>query len=222
MNANPASEPVRPGSMGRPVAGVEAALVRRDADGAPVVGPDGGPELVDDPSEQGEIALRAGWPSMFTAYLHDDERYARCFLGDWYLSGDLARRDADGWFWFVGRGNDVIKTAGHLVGPFEIESALLAHPAVAEAAAIGVPDPVAGEIVAAKVVLHAGHEDSPALRRELRGLARAKLGAALAPRAIDVVPDLPHTRSGKIMRRLVRARHLGLPEGDTSTVEPAP
>jgi acetyl-CoA synthetase len=220
MIANPPGEPVRPGSMGRAIAGVEAAIVRRDAHGDAMTAPEGGPVFIDDPSEQGEIALRRGWPSMFTGYLHDDARYAKSFLGDWYLTGDLARRDADGWYWFVGRGNDLIKTAGHLVGPFEIESALLAHPAVAEAAAIGIPDPVAGEVVVAKVVLHAGHDAAPALLRELRGHARARLGAAIAPRRIDVVDTLPHTRSGKIMRRLVRAQELGLPEGDTSTVEP--
>ena len=133
MIANHPGEPVRPGSMGRTTAGIEAAIVRRDADGDAVVGADGQPELVTDPGEHGELALRAGWPSMFTGYLHDAERYRRCFVGDWYLSGDLARRDEDGWFWFVGRGDDVIKTAGHLIGPFEIESALNEQPAVVEA-----------------------------------------------------------------------------------------
>jgi acetyl-CoA synthetase len=222
MIANHPVDPVRPGSMGRSFPGVEAAIVRRDADGKPVIGPDGEPCVVTSPREHGELALRAGWPSMFTGYLGDEERYRRCFAGHWYLSGDLARRDADGWFWFVGRGDDVIKTAGHLVGPFEIEGALLEHPAVSEAAAIGVPDPVAGQAVVAKVILHRGRTATPELVRELKGFARSKLGAAVAPRRIDVVTDLPHTRSGKIMRRLVRARELGLPEGDLSTIEPAP
>ncbi|MFP5363021.1 MAG: acetate--CoA ligase [Thermoleophilia bacterium] len=221
MIANHPVDRVHPGSMGRPFPGIEAAIVRRDADGDPVIGGDGEPVLVTSPEEHGELALRAGWPSMFAAYLDDERRYRKAFAGSWYLSGDLARRDAAGWFHFVGRGDDVIKTAGHLVGPFEIEGALLEHPAVAEAAAIGVPDPVAGQVVVAKVILQHGFEETPQLVRELRGSARAKLGAAVAPRRIDVVTDLPHTRSGKIMRRLVRARELGLAEGDLSTLEPA-
>ena len=221
MIANHPGEPVRPGSMGHTTAGIEAAIVRRDADGDPVIGADGQPEFVTDPGDHGELALRAGWPSMFTGYLHDEQRYRSCFVGDWYLSGDLARRDADGWFWFVGRGDDVIKTAGHLIGPFEIESALNEQPAVAESAAIGIPDPVAGQIVIAKVVLEPGREATPELLRQVRGHARSRLGPAVAPRRIDAVETLPHTRSGKIMRRLLRARELGLDEGDTSTLEGA-
>jgi acetyl-CoA synthetase len=220
MIANHPSDELRPGSMGRPFPGIEAAIVRRDEDGHALAGDDGEPVFVTDPEEHGELALRVGFPSLCKGYLHDEERYRRCFVGSWYLSGDLARRDADGWFWFVGRGDDVIKTSGHLVGPFEIESALLEHPAVAEAAAIGVPDPLAGQIVLAKVVLQRGQAESPALVRELRGFARTKLGATVAPRRVDVVDELPHTRSGKIMRRLVRARELGLEEGDLSTLEP--
>ncbi|HEU4641967.1 MAG TPA: acetate--CoA ligase, partial [Gemmatimonadaceae bacterium] len=135
MIANFASMPIRPGSMGRPLPGVDAAIVRRTADGA---------EVVTEPGRQGELALRPGWPSMFRGYLHDDERYRKCFAGGWYLTGDLARVDADGYFWFVGRADDVIKSSGHLIGPFEVESTLLEHPAVAEAAVIGIPDPVAG------------------------------------------------------------------------------
>ncbi|HEU4974817.1 MAG TPA: acetate--CoA ligase [Baekduia sp.] len=221
MVANVPAEPPRAGSMGRPVPGVEAAVARRSADGEVVRRPDGGPELIEEPGVDGELVLRAGWPSMFTGYLGDDERYRRSFAGGWYLSGDLVRRDAEGFLWFVGRGDDVIKTAGHLVGPFEIESALVEHPAVAEAAAIGIPDPVAGEVVHAKVVLARGHEESPALLRELRGFARTRLGPAIAPRRIDVVDDIPYTKSGKKLRRLLRARELGLPEGDLSTLETA-
>jgi acetyl-CoA synthetase len=156
---------------------------------------------------------------MFRAYLDQPDRYARCFVGDWYVSGDLARRDDDGYLWFVGRADDVIKSAGHLVGPFEVESTLLEHPAVAEAGVIGVPDPVAGEVVKAFVSLHRGHEPDEDLRRELLGFARARLGPAIAPRTIEFDQDLPHTRSGKIMRRLLKARELGLPEGDLSTLE---
>ena len=151
MIANYRSMDVRPGSMGRPLPGIEAAVARRDAEGRPLLRGDGSLELVESPEEQGELVLRPGWPSMFRGYLGEEERYRRCFAGGWYLSGDLVRRDADGYYWFVGRGDDVIKSAGHLIGPFEVESALLAHPAVAEAGVIGKPDPVAGEIVKAFV-----------------------------------------------------------------------
>ena len=211
MVANYAACEVRPGSMGRPLPGVEAAIVRRCDDG--------GVDVVESPDVQGELALRAGWPSMFRAYLGDEERYRKCFRDGWYLSGDLARRDADGYYWFVGRGDDVIKTAGHLIGPFEVESVLLEHPAVAGAAVIGVPDPVAGEVVKAFVVLSRGQEPGEPLRLEILAHARRRLGPATAPRSIDFRDALPRTRSGKIMRRLLRARELGLPEGDLSTLE---
>ncbi len=185
MIANYRSMDVRPGSMGRPLPGIEAAVARRDAEGRPVPAGDGGLELVSSPEEQGELVLRPGWPSMFRGYLGEQERYERCFAGGWYLTGDLVRRDEDGYFWFVGRGDDVIKSAGHLIGPFEVESALLEHPAVAEAGVIGKPDPVAGEIVKAFVALAPGHEPSEELRRELLGFARQRLGAAVAPREIE-------------------------------------
>jgi acetyl-CoA synthetase len=224
MIANYACAPIRPGSMGRPVPGIEAALLARDSHGDPVLDEAGRPVLVTEPDVEGEIVLRAPWPSMMREYLGMPERYAKAFVGGepgtgWYRSGDLGRRDADGWFWFVGRGDDVIKSAGHLIGPFEVESALMEHPAVAEAGVIGVPDPVAGEVVKAFVALRAGHEASDELVLELIGFARKRLGAAVAPRQIEVKPDLPKTRSGKIMRRLLKARELGLPEGDLSTLE---
>ncbi len=211
MIANRPGTPVRPGAMGRPLPGVDAAVVRRT--------PGGGIEVVADPEARGELALRAGWPSMFRAYVGDDDRYRRCFAEGHYLSGDIVRRDADGVFWFVGRGDDVIKTAGHLVGPFEIEKVLLGHPAVAEAGAVGLPDPVIGERVKAFVSLKEGFDATDDLGRELLALARKRLGPAIAPREIAFARDLPKTRSGKIMRRLIRARALGLPEGDTSTLE---
>jgi acetyl-CoA synthetase len=219
MISNFAACDIRPGSMGRPVPGIEAAIVARDVDGRRVV-IDGEPRLVTEPDVEGELALRAGWPSMFRGYLHDDARYAACFVGDWYCSGDLVRRDADGWFWFVGRADDVIKSAGHLIGPFEVENVLMEHPAVAEAGVIGKPDPVAGEIVKAFVALRPGEVASPELELALIGFARKRLGPAVAPREISFADDLPKTRSGKIMRRLLKARELGLPEGDTSTLEP--
>jgi acetyl-CoA synthetase len=219
MIANYPSVDIHPGSMGRPVPGIEAALLARDAMGDIVVGDDGQPVFITDPDAEGELALRTPWPSMMRAYLHDEQRYRDAFVGDWYHSGDLARRDADGRFWFVGRGDDVIKSAGHLIGPFEVESALMEHPDVAEAGVIGIPDPMAGEVVKAFVALRAGVEPSDALRLELVGFARKRLGAAVAPREIEFAADLPKTRSGKIMRRLLKARELGLPEGDVSTLE---
>jgi acetyl-CoA synthetase len=155
---------------------------------------------------------------MFRDYLNAHERYEQCFADGWYLTGDLARRDRDGYFWFVGRGDDVIKSAGHLIGPFEVESALMEHAAVIEAGVIGKPDPVAGEIVKAFVTLRPGIEPDEDLRRELIAFGRRRLGT-LAPREIAFDQHLPHTRSGKVMRRLLKARELGLEEGDLSTLE---
>ena len=218
MIANYPSMPIRPGSMGRPMPGIEAALVARDSEGKPVI-EDGKAKLITAPDTMGELALRPGWPSMFRGYLNDDERYRRCFAGGWYLTGDLARRDDDGYFWFVGRGDDLIKSSGHLIGPFEVESCLLEHPAVAEAGVIGVPDPLAGEVVKAFIELKAGNQPSDDLRLEIIGFARKRLGAAVAPRLVDFAPSLPRTRSGKILRRLLKARELGLPDGDLSTLE---
>ena len=211
MIANYAAMEIRPGSMGRPLPGIEAAIVRRHKDGSV--------EVIEEPGKEGELALRPGWPSMFRGYLHEDERYRKCFAGGWYLTGDLARRDGDGYFWFVGRTDDVIKSAGHLIGPFEVESALMEHPAVAEAGVIGKPDPVIGEVVKAFVSLKRGYDPNEALRKEILGFARTRLGPAVAPREIDFSASVPKTRSGKIMRRLLKARELGLPEGDLSTLE---
>jgi acetyl-CoA synthetase len=211
MVANYAAVDIKPGSMGLPLPGIEAAVVRRDDEG--------NVQPITEPDVEGELALRPGWPSMFCDYVGDRARYESCFADGWYLSGDLVRRDADGYFWFVGRGDDVIKSAGHLIGPFEVESALVEHPAVAEAAAIGKPDAVAGAIVKAFVALRAGYTPSPELHRELLAFARKRLGPAVAPREIAFIDALPKTRSGKIMRRLLKARELGLPEGDTSTLE---
>ena len=211
MIANMAAMDIKPGSMGKPLPGIDALVVaRRD---------DGSCEEIAAPGVQGELALRRGWPSMFRGYLNQDERYRKCFCGDLYLTGDLVTRDDDGYYWFVGRADDVIKSAGHLIGPFEVESALIEHPAVAEAGVIGKPDPVVGETVKAFVSLKPGYVASEALRMELLGHARKRLGAAVAPKEIAFLPTLPRTRSGKIMRRLLKAREMGLPEGDTSTLE---
>ncbi|HEY7492274.1 MAG TPA: acetate--CoA ligase [Candidatus Tectomicrobia bacterium] len=211
MIANYPAMEIRPGSMGRPLPGVEAAIVRRVHKDAVAV--------VQEPDVEGELALKPGWPSMFRGYLHEEQRYQKCFVSGWYLTGDLARRDADGYFWFVGRADDIIKTAGHMVGPFEVESALMEHPAVAEAGVIGKPDPLIGELVKAFVSLKAHAQPSEALRLELLGFARQRLGSAVAPKEITFQDNLPKTSSGKIMRRLLKARELGLPEGDISTLE---
>lgn len=211
MIANYASMDIKPGSMGKPLPGITAAIVQTHDDGTLTV--------LDAPDQDGMLALKRGWPSMFRGYLNMEERYQKAFSGDWYLTGDIARRDADGYFFFVGRADDLIKSSGHLIGPFEVESALVEHPAVAQAGVIGKPHPVAGEIVKAFVELKQGFEATPELKREIMALARTRLGAAVAPREIDFVDELPRTRSGKIMRRLLKARELGLPEGDLSTLE---
>lgn len=211
MISNLISQDVKPGSMGRPLPGIEAAIVRRTEDGKA--------EVVTEPGKEGDLALKPGWPSMFRAYLHNEEKYRKSFVGDWYISGDLAYKDEDGYFWFVGRADDIIKTSGHMVGPFEVESVLMEHPSVAEAGVIGKPDPIIGQLVKAFVSLKPGVEESTELQRELIGFARKKLGAAVAPKEIEFQDNLPKTRSGKIMRRLLKARELGEPEGDTSTLE---
>jgi acetyl-CoA synthetase len=211
MVANFVALDIKPGSMGRPLPGITAAIVRRLDDGTV--------QPVDEPMVDGELALKTPWPSLMRGYLHEEARYRKCFAGDWYLTGDLARRDAEGYYWFVGRADDVIKSAGHLIGPFEVESVLMEHPAVVEAGVIGKPDPVVGEVVKAFVALRPGFAPGEALRRELLGHARKRLGAAVAPKEIDFRANLPRTRSGKIMRRLLKAREMGLPEGDISTLE---
>lgn len=211
MIANTPAFDIKPGSMGRPLPGVDAYIVRHNDDGTTAV--------IDQPGVEGELALKPGWPSMFRGYLHAEERYKNCFKDGLYLTGDLAKKDPDGYFWFVGRADDVIKSAGHLIGPFEVESALTDHPAVAEAAVIGMPDPTVGERVKAFVTVKSGVTADEDLRLELLGHARKRLGATVAPKEIEFVDMLPHTSSGKIMRRLLKARELGLPEGDTSTIE---
>ena len=214
MIANTPAFDIKPGSMGRPLPGVDAFIVRHNDDGTTAV--------IVEPDVEGELALKPGWPSMFRGYLHAEERYRNCFADGLYLTGDLAKKDADGYFWFVGRKDDVIKSAGHLIGPFEVESALTDHPAVAEAAVIGKPDPTMGEMIKAFVTLKNGVVGDEDLRLELIGHARKRLGAAVAPKELEFVDALPHTSSGKIMRRLLKARELGLPEGDTSTIERHP
>jgi acetyl-CoA synthetase len=188
--------------MGLPVPGVEAAVVERLPDGRVRELPAGA---------QGEIAIKQGWPGLFRGYLGEEDRTAASFADGWYLTGDRARRDEDGYFWFVGRSDDVITTAGHTVGPFEVESVLLEHPAVAEAAVVGRPDVVAHESVTAFVSLKRGFEGDEPLRRSLLAHARRRLGAAIAPRDVAFVPSLPRTRGGTLVRRLLR-EHAAAPQ----------
>ena len=211
MIANTRVGDIKPGSMGRPLSGVNAHVVRR-LPGHTI-------EMIDTPDTVGELALEAGWPSMFRDYLGQSERYHECFIDNLYLSGDLVRRDSDGYYWFVGRRDDVIKSAGHLIGPIEVENVLMEHPSVAEVGVIGKPDALAGEAIKAFVVLKRDAMPSDHLRQELMAHARRRLGAAVAPKEIAFAEALPHTRSGKIMRRLLKSRELGLPERDCSTLE---
>jgi acetyl-CoA synthetase len=210
MVANYPAMPIKPGSMGRPLPGIEAAVMTRDKQGnaRPVA-----------TNATGELALKAGWPSMFRGYLNREDKYRHAFAGEWYFTEDLARQDEDGYIWFVGRADDVIKTAGHLVGPFEVESVLMENPAVAEAGVIGIPDEVSGQAIKAFVALKPGYEGGEDLRKVLMAHARRRLGASIAPKSLEFRASLPKTRSGKIMRRLLKARELGEPEGDISTLE---
>jgi acetyl-CoA synthetase len=204
--ANYQIQDIKPGSMGRPFPGVVAAIVDDEGNQLP-------------PGEEGHLALKPPWPSMFRTYWHKEELYKSRFQHGWYITGDRARMDEDGYFWFVGRADDVINTSGHLVGPFEIESALIEHPAVAEAGVIGIPDKLRMEVPKAFVGLKDGYQPSEELKNELKHFVRERLAAYACPQEIEFVDSLPKTRSGKIMRRLLKARELGLPEGDTSTLE---
>ncbi len=210
MIANTAASDVALGSMGTPLPGVEAEILIPSSSGYTVA----------PANTEGQLAIRSPWPSMFRGYLNQEERYQKCFTSDgWYLSGDLARKDVNGRFWFVGRTDDVIKSSGHLIGPFEVENALMEHSAVAEAGVIGIPDATAGQVIKAFVTLLPTKQLDQGVVQSIRAHARKKLGPAVAPRDIVVVDNLPKTRSGKIMRRLLRNRELGLPEGDISTLE---
>jgi acetyl-CoA synthetase len=204
--ANYATQDVKPGSMGRPIPGTEAEVVDGEGKPCPI-------------DTEGDLVLKPGWPSMFRTYWRRPELYKSRFKNGWYYSGDRAKKDKDGYIWFIGRDDDVINTAGHLVGPFEVESALIEHPAVAEAGVIGKPDPERMEIVKAFVSLKKGHAPTEDLKRELSEFVKRRLAAHAYPREITFIESLPKTRSGKIMRRLLKAKELGLPLGDTSTLE---
>jgi acetyl-CoA synthetase len=192
--------------MGKPHPGIEAAILSDKF------------EKISN-GEQGHLAIKPTAPSFFRTYWDKEEMYFSKQKNGWYITGDQAICDQDGYFWFIGRSDDVINSAGHLIGPFEVESTLIEHPAVAEAAVIGKPNEERNEIVKAFVALKTGYTASPELQAEIKLFVREKLAAHAYPREIEIVDNLPKTRSGKIMRRLLKARELGLPEGDISTLE---
>lgn len=197
---------IKVGSMGKPFPGISAAIL------------DDKGQVCNDGVE-GNLAIKAGWPSMMRTLWNDPERYSKLFTNGWYITGDRAIRDSNGYFWYVGRSDDVIKTSGERVGPFEVESVLVEHRAIAEAGVIGKPDQLRGEIIKAFISLKPGFSPSPELEEDIKAFVKKRLAAHAYPREIAFITTLPKTRSGKIMRRLLKARELGLPEGDTSTLE---
>lgn len=203
--ANYPSLPIKPGSMGKPLPGVEAAII--DDNGKNVK-----------PGREGNLAVKPGWPSMMKKIWRRPKKYKSYFMKGWYLSGDRALVDKDGYFWFIGRADDVIKTSGERVGPFEVESALVEHPAVVEAGVIGKPDPMRGEIIKAFVVLAKGYKPSEKLENNIKQFVKKNLAGHAYPREIEFTKTLPKTRSGKIMRRVLKSREMGIPVGDISTL----
>jgi len=197
---------IRPGSMGSPFPGVVPAILGDD--GTPL--PDG---------EQGNLCLQAGWPSMFVTYLNNGSAYDSKFRDGWYYTGDTARRDSDGYFWFMGRSDDVINTAGHLISPFEVESALLEVEEVAESGVIGAPDELLFEKVVAFVHLHGRYQPSKELEIKIRLHVSNRASSIATPQEIIFCDSIPKNKSGKIMRRILKARFLGTDAGDTSTLE---
>ncbi|MFD1039918.1 acetate--CoA ligase [Virgibacillus byunsanensis] len=200
------SEEIRPGSMGKPIPGIEASIVDNEGNELP-------------PNQMGNLAIKEGWPAMMRKVWNNPSKFESYFINGWYVSGDSAYRDEDGYFWFQGRLDDVINTSGERVGPFEVESKLIEHPAVAEAGVIGKPDPERGEIIKAFITLNDGYENSDELLADIRKFVKTGLSGHAAPREIEVKDTIPKTRSGKIMRRLLKSWELGLPTGDTSTLE---
>ena len=208
MISNVPGLPIKPGSMGKPVPGIAAAILDQQTF-----------QPITVPGKVGLIAFRPPWPSMFRGYFKAETTYHSKFVGDYYLTGDRGSVDSDGYYWFVGRDDDVINTAGHLVGPFEVESALLRHPAVAESAAVSKPDPTYGEVVKAFIVLRPEHMGSDELKLDIMNFVRKHLSPLAMPHAIDFVEKLPKTRSGKIVRRMLRAQEWGEPVGDLSSLD---
>ena len=197
---------IRPGSMGQPVAGVEASILSDD-----------GTRIHD--QEQGNLCVKAGWPSMFVTYLNNEQVYRQKFRDGWYYSGDTAYRDADGYYWFMGRSDDVINTAGHLVSPFEVESALLEIDEVAESGVVGVPDDLLFEKVVAFIALHKQFNWSKELELKIRLHVANKVSSIATPQELFVIDSIPKNKSGKIMRRVLKARYMGTDVGDISTLE---
>jgi acetyl-CoA synthetase len=213
MIANYRCMDIKIGSMGKPFPGIVAAIVDDHGKELPVM-------------KEGNIGIKPKWPSMMHTIWRRPLKYDSYYKGGWYISGDRGWRDSDGYFWFIGRADDVIKTSGERVGPFEVESALVAHPAVVEAGVIGKPDPMRGEIIKAFVVLETAEKskikskkDEEKLKEELSLYVKKHLAGHAYPREIEFIDKLPKTRSGKIMRRILKAKELGLPIGDTSTLE---
>lgn len=204
--ANYPSLPIKPGSMGKPVPGIKATIID-----------DKGHEL--DVGKEGNLAFKPGWPSQMIKIWRRKEKYKSYFNKGWYISGDRAFKDKDGYYWFIGRSDDVIKTAGERVGPFEVESAIISHPSVIEAGVIGKPDPLRGEIIKAFIVLKKEVKPNQHLKEEISLYVKKNLAGHAYPREIEFIDKLPKTRSGKIMRRILKAKELGLPIGDTSTLE---
>jgi acetyl-CoA synthetase len=201
--------PLKPGSATRSYLGVSAQIV--DGEGNQVA--DG---------EEGFLVLTKPWPAMIRTIYGDPDRYVNQYWStypDKYMTGDSARRDKDGYFWIIGRVDDVIKVSGYRLGSAELESALVSHPAVAEAAAIGLPHEVKGNSIHTYVILRTGFDPSDSLKEELRNHLGHEIGPIAKPESITFVDNLPKTRSGKIMRRLLKARAQGLPDGDITTLE---
>jgi len=196
---------IKIGSMGKPFPGIIAGIVDDDGNELP-------------PYQEGNLALKRGWPSMVKEFWNNPKKYESVFKNGWYITGDMAYKDNDGYYWFMGRSDDLIMTAGERVGPFEVESALIDHDAVNEAAVIGKPDPERGQIIKAFVVLNKGYENTPELLDDIKRFVKQHLAGHAYPREIEIVDSLPKTRSGKIMRRVLRAKELGLPIGDLSTM----
>ncbi len=199
---------VKPGSMGKPFPGITSILLDQKTF-----------EPLREQGKIGLIAFKPGWPSMMRTYWNNEEKYLEKFVNGWYLTGDKARIDSDGYFWFVGRDDDVINTGGHLVSPFEVESALLQHPAVGESAVVSKPDTVNMEVVKAFITLKPGFNANSDLELEIMNFIRKKLSSLAMPQEIEFIDRLPKTRSGKIMRRLLHAKEWGEDIGDISALE---
>ena len=205
------STPLKPGSATRPFPGIDVDVVDEHGESCP-------------PGVDGNLVIKQPWPSMLRTVYGDPDRYVKQYWTTyakqgWYLTGDSARKDEDGYLWIIGRNDDVIKVSGYRLGTAEVESGLVSHPAVAEAAVIAVPDDIRGNVIYAYCILRAGQQASDQLREAVKEHIRHEVGPIAMPSKIEFVDSLPKTRSGKIMRRVLRARALGMPEGDLTTLE---